>query len=66
MAGYANAFTNLAHAFVKHGQALQAANSGKDLTTLLAKDLPTVRAAVSAANRDDVNTAYAEYLLTNN
>lgn len=66
MAGYANAFSNLAFAFVKHGQALQAANSGKDLTTLVVKDLPTVRNAAAAGNKDDVNTAYAEYLLTHN
>lgn len=65
MAGYATAFTDVQRAFVKHGQALQAANAGRDLTTLVMKDYATVRNAAAADNKDDANTAYAEYLLTN-
>jgi hypothetical protein len=45
---------------------LKAANTtAKDVTTLVAKDLPTVRGSVpGAANLDDANTMYLTYLVT--
>ncbi len=64
--GYARAFTDLTTYYVAHLAVLAAANSGKDLGTLASKDLATIHGAVSAGNQDDLNTAIAEYLLTNN
>ncbi len=44
--------------------ALKTANvTAKDVTTLVAKDLPTVRASVAGGpNRDDANTMFLTYL----
>lgn len=40
-----------------------AAPTAQDVTTLVAKDLPTARASVGgAANLDDANTMYERYL----
>jgi hypothetical protein len=39
-----------------------AAPTAKDVTTLLAKDLPTARAGAAAENRDDYNTMIQDYL----
>ena len=50
--------------YVAYIVALKTANTtAKDVTTLLAKDLPTVRAGVPADNRDDYNTMLADYLV---
>ena len=62
-AGNPRAFSDLQTAMALHLRNLRAANSGKDLTTLLAKELPTVHSS-SINNLDDLNTASAEYLLT--
>jgi hypothetical protein len=59
-------FEDLTTSFVHHVAALRAANAGRDATTLVAKDIPTVRNAASSGNKDDLDTAYAEYLLTHN
>ena len=65
MAGYANAFVDLTTAYSQHLVVLRAANPGADLTTLAVSEFPTIRTAASAANKDDLNTAIAEFLLTN-
>jgi hypothetical protein len=65
-AGNSQAFTDVTTAFIHHLAVIRQVPGNPDLTTLLAADVKTVRAAVSAGNKDDVNTAYAEYLLTNN
>lgn len=39
-----------------------AAPTARDVTTLVVKAVPTVREAVPADNRDDLNTAYGDYL----
>jgi hypothetical protein len=39
-----------------------AAPAAKDVATLIAKDLATVRAGVPAGNLDDANTMYFDYL----
>ena len=50
--------------FVTYIVTLKAANvTAKDATTLIAKDLATVRAGVPAGNLDDANTMYADYLV---
>lgn len=65
MAGYPKAFVDLTSFYTAHLAVLRAANPGKDLTTLATKEFPTIRTAVSAGNKDDLNTAIAEWLLTN-
>jgi hypothetical protein len=59
--GNANAFTTFQYVFVTHLAHLRATNPGIDLTTLVAADIKTVRAAVTPIT---LNTDYAEYLLT--
>lgn len=39
-----------------------AAPTAKDVTTLIAKNVATVRAGVPAGNLDDANTMYFDYL----
>jgi hypothetical protein len=63
--GYANAFTDLTYAFVKHIAVLRAANPGIDSTTLAAHDIATVRGAATAPGLANMNVAEAEYLLVN-
>ncbi len=63
--GNPKAFSDLNTVYVAHLAALRAANPGKDLSTLAAKDFVTIHAA-SVNNLDDLNTATAEYLLSNN
>jgi hypothetical protein len=63
--GNPKAFEDVTTALIAHLAALRAANSGKDLSTLATKDFVTMRAAVSAGNRDDLNTAIAESIFTN-
>ncbi len=63
--GNAKAFIDLTTVYVAHLAALRTANPGADLTTLAVKDLTTIHAA-SVNNLDDLNTATAEYLLSNN
>lgn len=63
--GNAKAFQDVTTVYVAHLATLRAANPGKDLTTLAGKDLVTIHAA-SANNLDDLDSAIAEYLLSNN
>lgn len=65
MAGYPKAFIDVTTAYAAHLKVLRTANPGKDLTTLAVKEFPTIRTAASAGNKDDLNTAIAEFLLTN-
>ena len=62
---YPKAFDDLTTAMQVRYRTLQAANSGKDMTTVFSKNLATIHAA-SVNNLDDLNTAIAEYLLSNN
>jgi hypothetical protein len=49
--------------FAAYLVALRTASPGKDLTTLVVKNLATVRAGVAAsAQLDDANTMYKVYL----
>ena len=55
------AFGDLTTLFVGYERTLAAAHAGADdISTLVMKDVPTVRAATSSP--DDFNTALAEYL----
>jgi hypothetical protein len=63
--GNPKAFEDVTTVYVAHLAVLRAANPGADLTTLASKDLVTIRAA-SVNNADDLTTAIAEYLLSNN
>lgn len=63
--GNVKAFQDVTTAYIAHLAALRAANPGKDMTTIATKDFVTIRAAVTADNRDDLNTAIAASIFAN-
>jgi hypothetical protein len=63
--GNPKAFEDVTTVYAARLAALRAANPGKDLTTLATKDHATIRTAAASGNKDDLNTAIAEYIFTN-